>query len=53
MQATSQARFPIKGTASTRFLHKFADAKPVGSMTKVVCTLGPSTDTKEMVGKRK
>ena len=53
MKATLQTRFPIKSTASARFLHRFADAKPVGSMTKVVCTLGPSTDTKKMIGKRK
>jgi len=51
MKATLQTRFPIKSTASARFLHRFADAKPVGSMTKVVCTLGPSTDTKQMIGK--
>lgn len=32
-------------------LHAFAEVKPVGTMTKIVCTLGPSTDSKEMIGK--
>jgi hypothetical protein len=41
--------------SGTRFfsLHAFAEIKPVGTMTKVVCTLGPSTDSKEMIGQRK
>jgi len=33
-------------------LHAFAEMKPVGTMTKVVCTLGPSTDSKQMIDQR-
>jgi hypothetical protein len=42
-------------TRTKRFfsLHAFAEMKPVGTMTKVVCTLGPSTDSQEMIGQRK
>ena len=52
MQATLQARLPLKRMGTTRFLHGFEDIKPTGTMTKIICTLGPSTDTKEMVDKR-
>lgn len=51
MQATLQARLPLKRMGTTRFLHGFEDIKPTGTMTKIICTLGPSTDSKEMVDK--
>jgi pyruvate kinase len=40
------------GGMITRSLHAFKEiTSPFGCMTKVVCTLGPSTDSKEMIDK--
>mmetsp|Transcript_25499 Transcript_25499/g.38509 ORF Transcript_25499/g.38509 Transcript_25499/m.38509 type:complete len:562 (+) Transcript_25499:145-1830(+) len=44
-------RFARTSCKSIRSLHDFAEFSPIGlgTLTKVVCTLGPSTDSKETV----
>lgn len=50
LHGQSQTSLSVQHTTK-RFLHPFQDINMFGPMTKVVCTLGPSTDSKEQVEK--